>query len=72
MATMTVGTGFFCPICGVQATVETTGIFGGILKQMLISTVLDRLNKVGGKLRSDACGHTWTVTTGSRKALRHV
>lgn len=58
--------GIICPACKqeVRIEIETSGLFGGIVKQMLIwkvlDDVLDQLKLRGGTVKCK-CGHTFGI-----------
>ena len=62
---LTFGTGVFCPKCGEEIEYK-----GGFWKSFfligpLVDKMFARLNREGGTLTSDRCGHTWRVEPGS-------
>lgn len=53
---MTTGTDITCPKCFKEIEITTQGLFGGILKQMFIGSVIDRAKKEGAIITC-SCGH---------------
>jgi hypothetical protein len=62
---LTFGTGFFCPTCGKELD-YTTGFWGSLLLGPSVESMMTRMNREGGKLTSEKCGHSWIVKPGSR------
>lgn len=60
MLELTTRTDFACPGCG-KISVETKGILGGLMQQLLIHAGLTRLKEVGGTLTCNKCNITWEV-----------
>lgn len=57
MATMTTRTGIVCPHCNEKIIVETEGILGGIIKQMIIGSIINRLKEIGGTMTCPKCSN---------------
>lgn len=63
---LTFGTGFVCPECKQEAT-YTHGFWATFTVGLLMGHMLNRLNKEGGQMTSETCGHTWKIAPGTRK-----
>ncbi len=55
---LTADTGIICPHCGEEVEIETSGLLGGILKQLFIRGVINRVKQEGAKI-TGKCGHTF-------------
>ena len=58
---LTCGTGIICPGCKKEIQVETKGIFGGIIQQMIVGSVFDRIKREGAKITHYSCGTVFHV-----------
>ena len=57
---LTTRTGITCPSCGKEFEVKTKGLFGGILKQAFLHTIIDAIKKNSKgrmKVTCGKCGH---------------
>lgn len=55
MAQLTTGTDIICPHCKREVEIETEGLLGGIMKQMLIGAFITRLKTEGGTVTCGKC-----------------
>lgn len=56
---MATGTRIFCPECHKEILLETEGLLGGLIAQMLFDKVLDRVRREGAKVTCNHCRHVW-------------
>ena len=63
---LTTRTGVTCPNCGKDLEIETEGLFGGILTQLLMQGALAAIKRNGkGNVTAtcEKCGHKFTANT---------
>lgn len=54
---MTTRSDIVCPKCGTTFDIETEGLFGGIFKQMLLHSILDRAKEGNATVTCGNCKH---------------
>lgn len=60
---MTTGTDIICPNCLKEVEITTEGLFGGIIKQMFIGSVMERA-KEEDAIITCSCGHKFNPSQG--------
>ena len=55
---LTTGTGIFCPYCNKEVQITTSGLLGGIFKQLFLGKIVDNFKQKGCAVIGE-CGHTF-------------
>ena len=56
---MTTRTGIVCPNCEQEVMIETEGLLGGVMQQLMIQSVIKRLETESATLTCGNCEHEW-------------
>ena len=58
---MTTRTNIICPKCDAEIKIETKGLFGGLIKQWMIHTLLNETKRRGGEAICHECKHEFEI-----------